>query len=185
MAVAKRIRRSGGADNPADTGGDELATKDRQQVQELQQRLARYEQIMAEALRINQTIHQANHEVELAAEAVDEAKATLDEAKARHAAAVQQRDGAKHTLFRFMCPTGGEVMPLFDQMAPPDEQVHGAGCTKWRSEPISALGLSLAAVMSLTAMDIVLVGQLQDMVLASPRDWWEGVSDLSGAPPRR
>jgi hypothetical protein len=82
-------------------------------------------------------------------------------------------------LLKFVAPGSLETFPLFDKMEPPDEETHGANAADWRKEPITALRLSAVAVQLLVAADIVLVGQLQDAMLADASDWWERIEGLS------
>lgn len=75
-------------------------------------------------------------------------------------------------LLHFVKPGTIDIMPLFDQMEPTDEETQGAGAGEWRKEPIAVLALSAAAMRALIDADIVLVGQLQDLVLADPDEWY-------------
>jgi len=69
-------------------------------------------------------------------------------------------------------------MPLFDTMAPAEEALHGLHSDEWRKEPITSLNLSAAAMRALIGKDIVLVGQLQDLVLKGA-DWASGLEEIS------
>lgn len=82
-------------------------------------------------------------------------------------------------LLRFVTPGSPDVLPLFDTLEPADEEKQGAGAGEWRKEPIAVLGLSAAAMRALIAADIVLVGQLQDRMLADPDDWHAEIEGLS------
>jgi hypothetical protein len=107
-------------------------------------------------------------------------KQAYDEAKE---AGREARD-VEHTtvtlLLRFVRPGSAEIFPLFDQMQPADEKKQGLGATEWRKEPIAVLGLSAAALRALIAADVVLVGQLQDLMLADREEWW---GELDGVTP--
>lgn len=80
-------------------------------------------------------------------------------------------------LLHFVRPGTIDIMPLFDQMEATDETTQGAGAGEWRKEPIAVLGLSAAALRALIDADVVLVGQLQDLLLADPDEWY---SELGG-----
>jgi len=82
-------------------------------------------------------------------------------------------------LLHFVKPGTIDIMPLFDQMAPADEKTQGPGAAEWRKEPIAVLGLSAAALRALVAADIVLVGQLQDLLLADPEEWYAEFESLT------
>jgi len=98
-------------------------------------------------------------------------------------AAVKEERDVEHStvtmLLKFVTPGSVETFPLFDQMEPADEKQHGTGAAEWRKEPITALRLSAVAVQCLVAGDIVLVGQLQDVVLADAENWWKRIDGLS------
>jgi len=98
-------------------------------------------------------------------------------------AAVKEEREVEHStvtmLLKFVTPGSVETFPLFDQMEPADEEQHGIGAADWRKEPITAMRLSAVAVQCLVAGDIVLVGQLQDVILADAEDWWKKIDGLS------
>lgn len=112
-------------------------------------------------------------------QAHDEAKAAVKEVK-------EVEHSTITLLLRFAAPSSPEIMPLFDTMEPSDEKKHGPKSKAWRKEPIAVLGLSAAALRALIATDVLLVGQLQDLILSEPSDgdedeWFaglEGVGDL-------
>jgi hypothetical protein len=110
-------------------------------------------------------------------EAAAVAKAALDEAKKELAEAKEVQLATVAMLLRLIRPGQQRTYPLFDQMEEADEETHGHGSDEWRKEPIAALKLSGAAMRALIAVDIVLVGQLQDRVLAD-RDWHEGLDGI-------
>lgn len=108
-----------------------------------------------------------------------EAKARLDDAREKLRELETSRDGSKHSLYRFLNPQTGEIFPLLDTMEVTDEEVHGKGSIEWRKEPVSNLKLSLPAINALTSVDIVMVGQLQDRVMAQPDNWFESIPPLN------
>lgn len=110
------------------------------------------------------------------AEAVAVAKAALDEAKKDLAEAREVQLATVSMLLKLIRPGQPRTYPLFDRMEPADEETHGHGSDEWRKEPIAALKLSGAAMRALIDADVVLVGQLQDRVLAD-REWH---ADLDG-----
>jgi len=109
-----------------------------------------------EILELTETATKAKWAFKLADEAVREAK--------------EQEHNTVSLLLKFVRPGSIDVMPLFDTMEKADEEKHGQHSDEWRKEPISALGLSALAVRALLDADIVLVGQLQDRILAGP-EW--------------
>jgi hypothetical protein len=82
-------------------------------------------------------------------------------------------------LLRFITPGSTDVLPLFDTMQPADERKQGIGAKQWRKDPIAVLGLSAAAMRALMAADIVLVGQLQDLLLADPEAWYAELAEIT------
>lgn len=141
--------------------------------------LRRYEQIFENITCFTDAIANSEEAISKARDKVNEAKSRLDEAKSQLADLESIQDGNKLALYRYLHPKTGEIMPLFDRMAPADEEVHGLNSDEWRKEPIAALKLSLPSLKTLTDSDIVLVGQLQDIVLANRETWWEKLEGLS------
>lgn len=88
--------------------------------------------------------------------------------------------GAKDSLFRLVSPGIKEYMPLFDRIEPTDEDKHGTNADEWRTSPISVLRLSPVATEVLNEADLVVVGQLQDRILAAPENWFEDVAGMTG-----
>lgn len=140
--------------------------------------LSRYRSVFAELSKFVDTIRDTEAELLEARQRLMEAKAEYDEAKATVESLADIREGARHGLVRYLS-RGEEILPLFDQMEPASDEIHGEHSTEWRSEPISALKLSLPSQIALNDAEIMLVGQLQDRVLAKPETWWEEVSGLS------
>lgn len=103
-------------------------------------------------------------------EDADHKKAAFERARDAVREAKEIEHNTVSLLLKFVRPGSIEIMPLFDQMEPADEEVHGENSTEWRKEPISALNLSAMAMRALIDADIVLVGQLQDRVLKGP-EW--------------
>ena len=81
-------------------------------------------------------------------------------------------------LLKFVTPGSIEIMPLFDTMEKSDEKKHGEKSDEWRKEPITALKLSAAAMRALIGIDVVLVGQLQDLVLKGA-DWAKDLEEIN------
>ncbi len=50
----------------------------------------------------------------------------------------------------------------------------------WRELPLSSLRLSPASTSLLYKAEILFIGQLQDLVLANPEDWWTCITGLRG-----
>lgn len=119
-------------------------------------------------------IKECEKELAVAKSVYDDARASLSEAKDIEHSTVS-------LLLRFIRPGSIDVMPLFDTMEPAEEEVHGVNSDEWRKEPVVVLDLSAAALRALIDADIVLVGQLQDRILAAQKsgadDW---AQDLAG-----
>lgn len=141
--------------------------------------LSSYEHVFDEIRRFTGVISDTDDELTAAEEAAAAAKATYEAAKKIVTDIRDLQEGARLGLIRYLTPASGEVLPLFDRMEPADEVKHGLNSDQWRLEPISALRLSLPAQMALTKAEVMLVGQLQDRVLATGRDWWESIDGLN------
>jgi hypothetical protein len=141
-------------------------------VSTLEEKVDRYESIWQQLTSFTAGIAEQEDEIAAASAEVAEAKDRFEQAKKDHAELVAARDGAKHSLFRFLHPKDGEFLPLLDRMEPADEEKHGANAAVWRNDPISALKIAPHAMIALSDAEIVVVGQLQDRVLANPDDWY-------------
>lgn len=119
-----------------------------------------------------QSIAALEHDQAEKKEAYEGAKSAVKEARDVEHATVS-------LLLRFVRPGSPEVLPLFDTMQPAVEKTHGAGAKQWRKEPIAVLGLSGLAMSALIAADVVLVGQLQDLMLADPEEWYGEIDGIS------
>jgi len=119
-----------------------------------------------------ETIGELERDLAVKKAAFDDAKASVREAKEIEHATVS-------LLLKFVAPGSPEILPLFDTMEPDNEEKQGARAGQWRKEPIAVLKLSAAAMRSLIAADIVLVGQLQDLILADPDEWHEEFDGIS------
>lgn len=146
-----------------------------------EEKLLKYEQLFEQLAHFTGLVTAQDDAIIKAKLEMQDAKEQFEKAKDHLQTLEQMRDGAKHNLYRFLSPKNGkfEFMPLFDKMDEADEQVHGRNSTAWRQEPIAALKLSLPSLQILADADIVLVGQLQDRVLAEPDDWWHKLPALS------
>lgn len=127
----------------------------------------------ATMLRTQQTeIEQLEKDAVIAKAAYEEAKDAVREAKEFEHSTVS-------LLLKFIRPGSIDILPLFDTMEPAEEEKHGKGSNEWRKEPITSLNLSAVAMRALIDADVVLVGQLQDLVLKG-NDWYkdmEGITD--------
>ena len=137
-----------------------------------------YEEMFEQLAIFTDSIAAADAELREAKAEEAKAKDAYESARDIRKAIEDSRDGAKSALLRFVTPSHGEFMPLFDTMDEPDEQVHGKNCTEWRKEPLSSLRLSIPAFNALTEADVVLVGQLQDRVLTG-KAWFESIPGIS------
>lgn len=146
--------------------------------QDLEAVVKRYEDLYSQLTRFTSSIADLESEIEKARESVAEAKARYEDEKGKLYELENSRDGAKHSLYRFLNPKNMEVFPLLDTMEPADEEKHGKNSDEWRKDPIGALKLSLPSLQALMECDIVMVGQLQDRVMAD-REWWKQIPNLN------
>ena len=72
-----------------------------------------------------------------------------------------------------------KFMPLFDQMEKASPTKHGTNAGKWRELPLSVLRLSPVSTSVLYEAAILFIGQLQDLILADPDDWWTEIEGLT------
>jgi hypothetical protein len=165
-------------------GPRRAASRDRDKGDDTQAELDRYRTAFEQIGTFTDAIRFHEDEIKEQMAIVNEAKAAYDTARATLRELEDARDGAKHSLYRFLCPNNGEFMPLFDRMDEADEEVHGKHAADWRSEPVANLKLSVASMQILADADIVVIGQLQDRVLADSRTWFqefEGLSESAAA----
>lgn len=147
-------------------------------VESLKRRLAMYEGLFEEIERFTELLDEQDREIaELAGKAAA-AKQEYEDRRDELREAKDAREGTEHSLFMFLRPGPGKIMPLFDRMEPADDDKHGTNSSEWRKEPIAALRLSLVASTALATADILFVGQLQDRVQAD-NQWWEKVEGLT------
>lgn len=106
-------------------------------------------------------------------------KQALEEIRAARKEAEDTQVATVKLLLHFVRPGTTDFFPLFDTMAPADEETQGTGATEWRKEPIAVLGLSAAAMRALIAADVVLVGQLQDLLIADPDAWYGEMDEVT------
>jgi len=139
----------------------------------------RYVQVFDEIRRFTDLLVTDEEHVAAAEAEAIAAKVAHDRAKEKLAEARNLREGTRLGLIKFLSPTDGEILPLFDRMEPADEDRHGVNSSDWRAEPIAALRLSLPSQTALIAAEVMLVGQLQDRILAKPETWWEAVDGMS------
>lgn len=141
--------------------------------------LDKYESMFAEIDEFLQFVHRERDELKEADARVAATKSEYDAAKAEATALRDTISGAKDALFKLLEPGVMKFMPLFDRMEPADKELHGEHADEWRRDPISALRLSPNAAAFLIDADIILVGQLQDRVLANPFEWHDSVPGLT------
>lgn len=139
----------------------------------------RYEEILDQISRFTRAIAGQEEAITQARFAVAEAKENFEDKKKKLQELESVRDGVKDTLFAFLSPESGEILPLFDTMKPADEEKHGKNSSDWRKEPIAVLQLSLLSLKALTEADIVMVGQLQDRVIEGDTKWWDKIDGLT------
>lgn len=134
-------------------------------------------EFVAEIDRFGLLLESQEAETRQRTEAAAVAKAALDEAKRELTEAKEVQLATVSMLLRLIRPGQQRTYPLFDRMEEADEETHGHGSDQWRKEPIAALKLSGAAMRALVDADVLLVGQLQDLVLAD-RDWHEPIEGI-------
>lgn len=146
---------------------------------EIAEALGQYEKVFGEINRFTEIIREQEKEMETAAVRVEETRTKYNEAKLHLEELRQFRDGAKHSLYKFLAPGVTEIMPLFDTMEPADDEKHGSGSAEWRKDPLSVLKLSLPSINILNEADILFVGQLQDRVQDDADSWWESIAGMT------
>jgi len=140
--------------------------------------LQRYDEVFDGIRRFTTLIRENREALQQAVADYSVAKANYEDAKRRVTELKECTEGASMGLLRFLVPSKGDVLPLFDRMEAADEEVHGTNAGEWRSEPVGAMRLSLAAQSALADADILLVGQLQDRMLSGGEQWWTGIDGL-------
>lgn len=135
--------------------------------------------VLSQVDRFTAIITDQDAEIDEVRKTVATAKSVYEKAKEDLAEIIASRNRAAADLVKFLKPKQGEVMPLFDTMAAPDPETHGRNCDQWRAEPIAVLRLSAGAHNALVDAEIVLVGQLQDRMIAKPKDWAAEIPGLT------
>lgn len=166
---------------PATTRKPRKRVTDSEKIQELEERIRVYESRFTEIDVFLDFVRDQADELKEKRHRLAEAKDAYDTIKREVADLTEAISGAKDSLFHVLEPGAMKALPLFDQMEPADEKTHGVGSDQWRQEPIGSLRLSAATNALLIAADVVLIGQLQDRVLASPANWYENIDGM-GAP---
>lgn len=108
-------------------------------------------------------------------------KQALDSAKADRLEAEHVLESTVDMIVRFVGGGSREILPLFDQLAAADESIHGHGAAEWREWSVAELRLSAEALARMVSNDIVLIGQLQDLILDRGDDWADGLEGISSA----
>jgi hypothetical protein len=139
--------------------------------------LHRLRDVMTQVERFTAMIADQEAEIDEIRKTVDVAKSAYDRAKDDLAQVLENKAATQSDLVRFLRPKNGQVLPLFDTMAPADEDKHGRNADQWRAEPIAALRLSTVAHNALIDAEIMLVGQLQDRMIQRGQSWFD---DLAG-----
>ena len=145
----------------------------------LQLQIDKYEELFGEVAQFITLIARQESEIAEKQQVVYATKEKFERAKGELQEARDARDGTKHALFMFLKPGPAEILPLFDRMEVADEKKHGKAATQWRTEPITALRLSLVTASLLADAGVMFVGQLQDRTQAEPEKWWEQIEGLT------
>lgn len=88
-------------------------------------------------------------------------------------------DSASDGMLALLEPGPVKFMPLFDQMEKASPTKHGTNAAKWRELPVSVLRLSPVSTSILYEAEILFIGQLQDIILADPAEWWTEIEGLT------
>lgn len=88
-------------------------------------------------------------------------------------------DSASDGMLALIEPGPIKFMPLFDQMEKASPTKHGTNAGKWREMPLSTLRLSPSSTSLLYEAEILFIGQLQDLILEDPTEWWETITGLT------
>ena len=88
-------------------------------------------------------------------------------------------DSSSDGMLALIEPGPIKFMPLFDQMEKASPTKHGTNAGKWRELPLSTLRLSPASTSLLYESEILFIGQLQDLILEDPTEWWETITGLT------
>jgi len=147
----------------------------------LRSQLERYEAFFAEIDSFVDYVKQERELLDIAVAKESELKAKYDHARKETRALRDSIAGSKDALFRLVEPGATKFLPLFDRMEPADPDKHGEKSDEWRNDPISALRLSPNTTSILIDADIVAIGQLQDIVLENPSDWWTSIEGITEA----
>lgn len=154
----------------------------RPQIQKRDAALVRYEQVFGQVQRFIDTVGESEKELLEAEREAADAKEKYDQARDRVNVIRDRAQIAKHSLFRYLQPSdGGEVLPLFDRMESADEELHGFNAAEWRADPIASLRLPLPTLIALSEADVLLVGQLQDRIIADEPCWFESIAGLTAS----
>lgn len=134
---------------------------------------------IAEIDRFVGMLNQQQVEIRAFEEEVAKAKSEYEEAKCDLNEARSAEHNTVSLFLRFVRPGSSEILPLFDRMEPADEERHGKGAKEWRKEPITSLDLSAFATRILIDGDVLLIGQLQDVIQGAPETWHDAYDGLS------
>ena len=139
------------------------------------------------------TVNRFLEKIQTFSNVVGDAKAQLKEAKADEREVAEELaglrdkikslkdliDSASDGMLALIEPGPIKFMPLFDQMEKASPTKHGTNAGKWRELPLSVLRLSPVSTSVLYEAEILFIGQLQDLILADPDDWWTEIEGLT------
>lgn len=179
MAKKRPTPPTAAAASPNVTTDDKIRGRDWPTLEKAVAEADRLRAVLSQVDRFTAIITDQDAEIDEVRKTVATAKSVFEKAKDDLAELIAARNRASADLVKFLKPKQGEVMPLFDTMAPADEDTHGRNCHQWRAEPIAVLRLSGGAHNALIDAEIVLVGQLQDRMIAKPKDWADGITGLT------
>jgi hypothetical protein len=126
-------------------------------------------------------VHKAKHGLKGLLAQESELKDELSEVRAEIRSTKNLIESSNDGILQILEPGPAEFMPLFDRMEKATPEKHGKNATKWRERPVSVLRLSPLASSALIDADILFVGQLQDIILADPDEWWSETNGLTDA----
>lgn len=148
---------------------------------------------LAEARQELATVNRFLEKIQTFSNVVGDAKSTLKDLQAEEREVVERLaelrdaiksikgsiDSASDGMLALIEPGPIKFMPLFDQMEKASTTKHGTNAAKWRERPLSDLRLSPASTSALYKAEILFIGQLQDLILEDPAEWWDSIAGLT------
>ena len=135
-----------------------------------------------EIQKFSDVVYTAKQKLKFAKKTEFDLSGELSEVRAEIRSLKELIDSANDGMLAIVEPGPAQFLPLFDRMEKPDVKKHGSpNAAELRERPIAVLRISPLATNVLLDADIVFVGQLQDLIVADPDDWWEEIDGMSDA----